>query len=126
MSVDGSVLATGSEDRTARLWSTKTELCECIGILKVSITTYVFNYRSGTFAYYRVLYIYIFFLLSCNKIVLNISPKFCNELLSDFLCSRNLSIDQFLFSPNKVLFLIGFCNFCKVNYLLILKNWNTA
>ena len=34
ISDDGSVLATGSEDRTARLWTTKTELCECIGILK--------------------------------------------------------------------------------------------
>ncbi|XP_064646056.1 WD repeat-containing protein 86-like isoform X2 [Lineus longissimus] len=33
LSEDGSVLATGSEDRTARLWSTKTERCECIGIL---------------------------------------------------------------------------------------------
>ena len=34
LSDDGSVLATGSEDRTARLWTTKTEYCECIGILK--------------------------------------------------------------------------------------------
>ena len=34
VSEDGSVLATGSEDRTARLWTTKTEYCECIGILK--------------------------------------------------------------------------------------------
>lgn len=34
LSDDGSVLATGSEDRTARVWTTKTELCECIGILK--------------------------------------------------------------------------------------------
>jgi WD40 repeat protein len=36
LSEDGSVLATGSEDRTARLWTTKTDRCECIGILKVS------------------------------------------------------------------------------------------
>ena len=28
-----SVMATGSEDHTARIWSTKTERCECIGIL---------------------------------------------------------------------------------------------
>lgn len=34
LSDDGSVLATGSEDRTARIWTTKTEWCECIGILK--------------------------------------------------------------------------------------------
>lgn len=34
LSEDGSVLATGSEDKTARLWSTKTQHCECIGILK--------------------------------------------------------------------------------------------
>lgn len=34
LSEDGSVLATGSEDKTARLWSAKTDLCECIGILK--------------------------------------------------------------------------------------------
>ena len=34
LSEDGSVLATGSEDCTARLWTTKTSLCECIGILK--------------------------------------------------------------------------------------------
>ena len=34
MSEDGSVLATGSEDCTARLWTTQTESCECIGILK--------------------------------------------------------------------------------------------
>ncbi|XP_074663237.1 uncharacterized protein LOC141915559 [Tubulanus polymorphus] len=33
VSEDGSVIATGSEDRTARLWSSKTERCECIGIL---------------------------------------------------------------------------------------------
>ena len=34
LSEDGSVLATGSEDKTARLWSTKTSTCECIGILR--------------------------------------------------------------------------------------------
>lgn len=34
LSDDGSVLATGSEDWTARLWTTKTDNCECIGILK--------------------------------------------------------------------------------------------
>ena len=34
LSDDGSVLATGSEDMTARLWTTKTETCECIGIMK--------------------------------------------------------------------------------------------
>lgn len=34
LSEDGSVLVTGSEDKTARLWSTKTAQCECIGILQ--------------------------------------------------------------------------------------------
>ena len=34
VSEDGSVIATGSEDRTARLWTAKTEYTECIGILK--------------------------------------------------------------------------------------------
>lgn len=34
LSEDGSVLATGSEDKTARLWSTRTHNCECIGILR--------------------------------------------------------------------------------------------
>ncbi|ESP01897.1 hypothetical protein LOTGIDRAFT_138852, partial [Lottia gigantea] len=34
VSEDGSVLATGGEDKTACLWSTKTEECECIGILQ--------------------------------------------------------------------------------------------
>lgn len=34
LSEDCSVLATGSEDRTARIWTTKTDICECIGILK--------------------------------------------------------------------------------------------
>lgn len=34
VSEDGSVLGTGSEDRSARLWSTKTQHCECIGILR--------------------------------------------------------------------------------------------
>lgn len=33
ISEDGSVMVTGSEDRTARIWTTKTEHCECIGIL---------------------------------------------------------------------------------------------
>ena len=34
LSEDGSMLVTGSEDSTARLWSTKTEETECIGVLK--------------------------------------------------------------------------------------------
>ena len=34
LSEDGSVLASGSEDKTARLWSTRTNTCECIGILR--------------------------------------------------------------------------------------------
>ena len=34
LSEDGSVLASGSEDKTARLWSTRTNKCECIGILR--------------------------------------------------------------------------------------------
>ena len=34
LSEDGSVLATGSEDCTTRLWTTKTALVECIGILR--------------------------------------------------------------------------------------------
>ena len=33
LSEDGSVLATGSEDKSARLWCTKTDRVECIGIL---------------------------------------------------------------------------------------------
>ena len=34
VSEDGSMLVTGSEDATARLWSSKTEETECIGVLK--------------------------------------------------------------------------------------------
>ena len=33
---DESLLVTGSEDKTARLWTTKTKNCECIGVLRVS------------------------------------------------------------------------------------------
>ena len=35
LSDDESLLVTGSEDKTARLWTTKTKKCECIGVLKV-------------------------------------------------------------------------------------------
>ena len=31
---DGSMLVTGSEDATARLWATRTEETECLGVLK--------------------------------------------------------------------------------------------
>ena len=34
LSDDGSMLVTGSEDATARMWSTKTEETECLGVLK--------------------------------------------------------------------------------------------
>ena len=34
LSEDGSMLVTGSEDSTARMWSTKTEETECIGVLR--------------------------------------------------------------------------------------------
>lgn len=34
LSEDGSVLATGSEDKSLRLWCTKTSQCECIGTLR--------------------------------------------------------------------------------------------
>lgn len=34
VSEDGSMLVTGSEDATARMWATKTEETECIGVLK--------------------------------------------------------------------------------------------
>ncbi|CAI9739471.1 repeat-containing 86-like isoform X2 [Octopus vulgaris] len=40
LSEDGSVLATGSDDKTARLWSTKTRKCECMGTL-VGHTDYI-------------------------------------------------------------------------------------
>ena len=32
LSDDGSILATGSDDATVRLWSTKTDTVECIGL----------------------------------------------------------------------------------------------
>jgi WD40 repeat protein len=34
LSEDGSMLVTGSEDSTARMWSTKTDETICIGVLK--------------------------------------------------------------------------------------------
>ena len=34
LSEDGSMLVTGSEDATARMWSTRTEETECLGVLK--------------------------------------------------------------------------------------------
>ena len=34
LSEDGSMLVTGSEDSTARMWSTKTDETECIGVLR--------------------------------------------------------------------------------------------
>ncbi len=34
LSDDGSMLVTGSEDSTARMWSTRTDETECIGVLK--------------------------------------------------------------------------------------------
>ena len=34
LSEDGSVLVTGSDDSNIRLWTTKTEQCECIGLLE--------------------------------------------------------------------------------------------
>ena len=34
LSEDNSMLVTGSEDSTARMWSTKTDETECIGVLK--------------------------------------------------------------------------------------------
>ena len=34
LSEDGSMLVTGSEDATARMWATKTEETECLGVLK--------------------------------------------------------------------------------------------
>ena len=34
LSEDGSMLVTGSEDSTARMWSTRTDETECIGVLK--------------------------------------------------------------------------------------------
>merc|ERR550532_3686208 len=34
LSEDGSMLVTGSEDATARLWATRTEETECLGVLK--------------------------------------------------------------------------------------------
>jgi len=33
LSDDESILATGSDDHTVRLWSTMTDVCECIGVL---------------------------------------------------------------------------------------------
>lgn len=34
LSEDQSLLVTGSEDCTARMWSTKTAITECLGIMK--------------------------------------------------------------------------------------------
>ena len=34
LSEDGSVVVTGSEDTTARMWSTRTDETECIGVLE--------------------------------------------------------------------------------------------
>ena len=34
LSDDGSMLVTGSEDSTARMWSTVTDETECLGVLK--------------------------------------------------------------------------------------------
>ena len=34
LSEDSSMLVTGSEDSTARMWSTKTDDTECIGVLR--------------------------------------------------------------------------------------------
>jgi WD40 repeat protein len=34
LSDDGSMLVTGSEDSEARMWSTKTDETECLGVLK--------------------------------------------------------------------------------------------
>ena len=33
LSEDSSVLVTGSEDRSIRIWTTKTKRCDCIGVL---------------------------------------------------------------------------------------------
>ena len=34
LSEDGSMLVTGSEDATARMWTTKMDKTECIGVLR--------------------------------------------------------------------------------------------
>ena len=34
------MLVTGSEDATARLWATRTEETECLGVLKYQLKTY--------------------------------------------------------------------------------------
>ena len=34
LSDDGSMLVTGSEDATARMWSTRTDDTECLGVLR--------------------------------------------------------------------------------------------
>jgi len=33
LSEDEAILATGSDDHTVRLWTTTTDVCECIGVL---------------------------------------------------------------------------------------------
>ena len=45
LSDDESLLVTGSEDKTARLWTTKTKKCECIGVLKVRLLTVAKKFR---------------------------------------------------------------------------------
>ena len=42
LSEDGSMLVTGSEDATARMWATKTSETECIGVLKYIFENYYF------------------------------------------------------------------------------------
>ena len=41
LSEDGSMLVTGSEDATARMWSTRTEETECLGGLKSEASSLV-------------------------------------------------------------------------------------
>lgn len=42
LSEDGSMLVTGSEDSTARMWSTKTDETECIGVLKCEVISLLY------------------------------------------------------------------------------------